>query len=258
LKLAAEQRSARLHAREAAHDAGDAPPRASTRVRSVDPLDAKGLRARVTLEDGSVLEVATEVLERSGFGAGDPVDDADRARLVHEDTRWQLREAALSLLATRPRSRQELARRLRGKGFARALVDDCLSGLAARQLVDDGAFAHAFLRDRLRLRPKGGRRLTQELREKGVDPAAAEQAVAEVFAEQGVSEEALALDAARAWLRRQNVDVQTALTGPARSPERIRALRRLQGFLARRGFTGELVRQASSAVVEGAREDTSN
>jgi regulatory protein len=248
LRVAAEQ--------PVAQGAADAPPQVSTRVRSVDPIDAKGLRARVTLEDGSVLELATEVLERTGFGAGDPLDHADRARLLEEDTRWRLREAALTLLATRPRSRQELARRLRGKGFPRALVDDCLSALAARRLVDDGAFARAFLRDRLRLRPKGGRRLTQELREKGVDAAAAETAVAEVFAEQGVSEEALALDAARAWLRRQSLAVQSALVGPPRSPERIRALRRLQGFLARRGFAGHVIREASRAVADISGEPT--
>jgi regulatory protein len=204
------------------------------------------------MEDGSSLEVATEALERSGVGSGDVLDEADRARLLDEDARWRVREAALELLARRPRTREELKRRLRGKGYARSLIDDCLASLASQQLVDDGAFARSFLRDRLRLRPRGSRRLSQELREKGVDASTAERAVLEVFAEQAVSEADLARELALGWLERQNQAVRSALASSDRTPERLRAARRLEGYLARRGFTGADARDAAALAAQEA------
>jgi regulatory protein len=227
------------------------------RVASVEPLDGAGLRVRVTLDDGSeALELATEALERSGLGAGDPLDEAERARLVDADVHLRARDAALELVARRPYSRQELRRRLQRKGFPRAVVDASLTALESHKLVDDGAFAKSFVRDRLRLRPRGKRRLSQELREKGVDAATVESSVDEVFAEQEVREDVLAKDAALAWLSRQRPEVRAALALRGRSAERDGATRRLAGFLARRGFAGDAARQGLDAAVEVARAST--
>lgn len=220
------------------------------RIASIEPLDRSGLQLRVALDDGSSLEVATEALERSGLGAGDPLDDAERARLLDVDLHLRARNAALELVARRPYSRQELRRRLLRKGFTRGVVDESLSALESQRLVDDGAFARSFVRDRLRLRPRGKRRLSQELREKGIDPATIDGAVDEVFAEQDVREDALATRAALAWLSRQRPEVRQGLARKDRSPERERATRRLSGFLARRGFGGEAARKAMQAAVE--------
>jgi regulatory protein len=96
--------------------------------------------------------------------------------LVDDDLRWRAREAALAFLAYRPRSRGETQRRLYGK-FPPAIVHACLDQLAAEGLLDDGAFADAFVRDRLLLRPRGPARLRDELRGKGVGGDVAQAAV---------------------------------------------------------------------------------
>jgi regulatory protein len=160
---------------------------------------------------------------------------------------------ALELLARRPYSRLELRRRLQRRGFPRAVVDSSLAALEARSLLDDRAFARSFVRDRLRLRPRGKRRLSQELREKGLDSSTIEAAVADVFTEQDVREDTLAREAALAWLARQGPEARKAFALRGRSPERDRATRRLSGFLARRGFGGEAARQAMEAAVEALR-----
>jgi SOS response regulatory protein OraA/RecX len=72
----------------------------------------------------------------------------------------------------------------------------------------------------MRLRPVGRRRLVQELRQKGVPPAAASLAVERAFEE--TSEAELALHVARTWARR--------------TPSGPRARARLYGLLLRRGF----------------------
>jgi regulatory protein len=222
-------------------------------VAAVEPLDRRALRLRLTLDDGSSLELATEVVERAGVGAGDALDEAARLRLEDADLRWRAREAVLGLVARRPYSREELRRRLRRAGFGKAVVDDCLAVLEAQRLVDDGAFAKSFVRDRLRLRPRGRRRLSQELREKGVDAETIDDALAEVFAEQEVREDDLAREAAIGWLKRQRPEARDALSRTDRSPEREKATRRLGGFLARRGFGGEAARTAIQAAAEAVR-----
>jgi regulatory protein len=225
----------------------------SPRVTRLEPLNRSGLRVRLALDDGTSLEAATEAVERTGLGAGDPLDDELRARLLDGDLLWRVREAAMEFLARRPYGRQELRRRLLRRSFPADTVDACLSSLEAQRLVDDGAFARSFVRDRLRLRPRGKRRLAQEMREKGLAPATIEDAVAEVFADEQVAEDGLASQAALAWVRRQRPDAREALAARDRSPERERAVRRLSGFLARRGFTGDVVRAAVAAAVDAAR-----
>ncbi len=226
-------------------------------VVALAPIDGRRSRYRITLDDDSTLDIAAEVLARDTLGVGDPLDRGDRARLVDADLRWRIREAALNLLAVRPRARGELARRLLGRGFSGDALDATLDQLQAQSLLDDSAFSRSFVRDRLRLKPKGRRRLLQELREKGVVAEIAEAAIEGVFAEEEVNEEQLAADAALAWLRRQSSTVRSGLaasghgSGPVQG--RRRALTRLRAHLARRGFAGRVQVAALDAAVEAAR-----
>jgi len=223
-------------------------------VRGTEQIGRSGLRVRVLLDDGTAIEVALEAWLRSGVRAGDALDAQERARLEHDDLRSKVRDAALNLLAQRPRGREELRRRLAGKGFAGSAVEACLVALESERLIDDGAFARSFVRDRLRLRPRGRRRLSQELREKGLDAETVDEAVSDVFSDQQVDDEALARDAALGWLARQGQEGRAALARTDRCPERERAARRLGGYLARRGFGGTAARAAVDAAAEAARE----
>ena len=60
------------------------------------------------LEDIEPLEIALDVVERSGIHVGDSVTAKDLAQLQEDDTRWRTHQAALHLLSYRPRAEQEL------------------------------------------------------------------------------------------------------------------------------------------------------
>jgi regulatory protein len=123
-------------------------------------------------------------------------------------------------------------------------VEECLSALIAAGLVDDGEFAVAFVRDRVRSRPRGARRLVQELRVRGVADEAAREAVDRVLAAGEVSELDLARKAAEGWARRTLG--ARSVPGASRHDEDPWAVRRrLHAFLARRGFGGETIRVVS-------------
>lgn len=225
-----------------------APLAAARRVVALLPLDRRGRRVRVDLDDGAALEVALEVLERTGLGRGDPVDEALHARLLDEDLRCRARDAALALLAHRPRSRGEVRRRLWSAGYPPPVVEACLDRLVAEGLLDDRAFADAFVRDRLRLKPKGPARLRDELRARGVDGAVADAAIRDGLAEADASDGSLAVEVALRWLAGRGAREREALASARFGEERDAALRRLVGFLKRRGFGGDAVRSAVTAV----------
>jgi regulatory protein len=228
-------------------------PAPARRVAKIAPLDRRGRRVRVELDDGSALELALEVVERAGVGPGDPVDDEFAARLVDDDLRWRARDTALAFLAHRPRSRGETQRRLHSAGFPGAVIRACLDQLAAERLLDDDALADAFVRGRLHARPRGAARLRDELRGRGVDREVADAAVARGFADVGTSDEAIAVEVALDWLAGRGARNRDALASARFGDERDAALRRLVGFLKRRGFGGDAVRGAVAAVDEALR-----
>jgi len=214
----------------------------------LEPLRPRGLQMRVHLDRGEPFDVALEALERMGLGVGDPLPSNRRHHLLDADAEAKIREAALNLLSHRARTRVELRRKLVGKGFRPARVDLCLDRLAERGLLDDRAVASAFIRDRIRHRPRGKARLTQELRAKGVADPVARAAVDAVLEEEALTEEALAEKVLEGWLKRQGPATVQALAAREPTPERERARRRLYGHLARRGFGGPALTAALDAA----------
>lgn len=215
-------------------------------ITAIEPQKRNTDRVNIHVDGEFRCGAAREAVRAHGLHAGDEVTPAALAALERDDARFKARDAALRLLGHRARSAAELRDRLRRKGYAAELIDDCIAELRQKGYVDDAAFAESFVRDRVRLRPKGRRRLLQELRGKGVDEAAARSAVDEVFGAASLSESALALRAARAWARRH-------VGGRAGAPEREARLglrRRLYAHLQRRGFDGDAIRQAMADVLD--------
>jgi len=143
------------------------------------------------------------------------------------------REAALKLLERTRRTRSDLARRLRDKGYAAAVVEPVLARLADVGLVDDVEYARAFLEARARRRTAGRRRLEQDLRARGIsaDDIAAARALLE--AREGHEDET-------AGARR--VIAQAARRYAKLDPRARR--QRLYALLMRRGFDGDAIEAA--------------
>ncbi|MCH2467206.1 MAG: recombination regulator RecX [Gemmatimonadetes bacterium] len=198
-------------------------------------------------------EVTLEALERNRLGVGDPLPEARRHLLLNDDADVRVREAALNLLSYRMRTRSELKRRLRQKDFRPARIDLCLDQLEAKGFLNDEAAAAAFIRDRLRHRPRGKARLSSELRSKGLDADTVNRVINDVFENEGTDDLLLARQVAEGWLRRQNQDTVKTLADTAHSQSREKVRRRLYGHLTRRGFRGDALRTAIEETIEAAR-----
>jgi regulatory protein len=89
-------------------------------------------------------------------------------------------EAAIALLARRPRSEREMRRRLAQRRLPPTLVEDTIERLRTLNLIDDAAFARFWAETRDRTSPRGRRLVTQELRTQGVEASVAATATAEL------------------------------------------------------------------------------
>jgi regulatory protein len=198
----------------------------------ITSLTASRRTGRVELElDGETWgSLPDSIVQARSLQEGQILDGAELEALGTEVALAEALGAALSCLAYRPRSRTELQRHLRRKGHAEGPAQTAIGRCEELGYIDDRAFALSFVRDRIRFRPSGRRRLMSELRARGVGAADADAALEEAFREFAVSE----LD----LLRQSAVRRARAL----RSVERSAARRRLFGYLLRRGFAGADVR----------------
>lgn len=156
---------------------------------------------------------------------GDRLDAEAVARLLHDDASARAYQHALALIAGRPRSRAEVERRLRDKGHAPEAAAAALERLQAAGYVDDAEFARYWAEQRSLHRPRSSRALRYELRRKGVEDDAIEEAVG------GLDDE----EAAWAALEPKLAQWQ------ALAPEEVQ--RKASGFLARRGFGYDVIRR---------------
>lgn len=205
-------------------------------------------RARIFVDgdDEPRAELALDLILRAGLARGDVLTDGELAALQQEDEGYRARDAALNLLSHRARSRAELRQRLARKEIGAAVIEETVAWLDERGYLDDAAFAESFVRDRLRLRPRGRLGLIRELRRKGVDESTAEAAIQRVMADEAVDEHGLAAGAAEAWARRNPKVLRRAVRS---REDRQKANRRLYGHLARRGFAPDAVRAAIDSVL---------
>jgi regulatory protein len=138
-------------------------------------------------------------------------------------------EAALRFLEARPRSGAEVRRRLLQHGYRADLVEGCLTRLEELDILDDAAFARAWVESRDRARPRGERALRQELYRKGIDRAIADLTIEE----RDVQRPDADVEAARRLLERHASSL-------ARVPDPRARRQRAYALLARNGFDSEL------------------
>ena len=158
-------------------------------------------------------------------GAGAPPPEDVGAAGPDADAESVARTILLDQLAGRARSRKELADKLAQRNVPPELATRLLDRFEEVGLVDDSAFARAWVSDRQRSKGLAPRALAQELRRKGIDDEVVKEALDDVSAE---SQE----EAARTLVRRKLRSV--------RGVDDVVATRRLVSLLARKGYSATL------------------
>jgi regulatory protein len=179
-------------------------------------------------------------------GPGPGQADADPADTCEADTdpadtdpvkdpEEQARQLCLRLLTGRPRTRAQLAEAMQRRGVPEDAAAAVLARFAEVGLIDDAAFARAWVESRHHGRGLARRALSAELKQRGVDG-------------QDISAAVSALDPADEMATaRRLVDKGLAASRGKPLPTRIR---RLVGLLARKGYPAPIAYRVVREAIE--------
>ena len=203
-------------------------PDAPQLITAIHPDPRHPGRFAVLVDGRSLASLPLEVIERLGLRPGASIAPL-RETLEQETAALKTYDRAVSMLTARARSARDLERQLTRKGEPVEHVKVAVERLRAAGFLDDAAFARGFARSGSLGAGLASRRLRQELTRRGVERSIADEAVDEVLEEEGIDEQENAETVAQKRLRTLgNVDPRARR-------------RRLYGYLARRGYDGEVI-----------------
>ncbi len=171
-----------------------------------------------------------------------------RARNAAVDDPATVLDAALRFLEARQRSEAEVRRRLTEHGYRSDLVDGAITRLTELGILDDAAFAAAWVASRDRAHPRGERALRRELVLKGLERSVIDAAMED---RRGTGSDA-ADDVDEAAARRlieRNAAALRRIADPRSRRQRAYAL------LARHGFDPDVAGRVARELAEPATDD---
>ncbi len=193
--------------------------------------------------DGELFVVIhAELIVKFGLRVGLAIEAQVIEKLIAADEVMRAKNRAIEFLREedesprpRPRNKWDVAQQLEREEFDARAVETAVAELIGSGHLRDRKFAENWVRRRQKSNPRGKTVLKRELVDKGVDTETAEKVLAEV---ETADELKLALQLARKREKHyQRLPLPTAK-------------RRLYGFLARRGFGSETIRQVLAQVFE--------
>jgi len=171
-------------------------------------------------------------MARSRRASGTP---AETSEIEAGDPEAQARQICLRLLTVAPKTRAQLAAALRRRGIPAEAAEAVLARFTDVGLIDDAAFARAWVESRHYSRGLSRRSLSAELRRQGIETGEIREAVDTLDPEQEV-----------ATARRL---VEQKLASTRGQPPEAR-VRRAAGTLARKGYPPGLVFRLIKEVLE--------
>ncbi len=153
-----------------------------------------------------------------------------------ESAKKQAWITSLRLMAATPKSRSELSKKLRDKGYDENVVSEVLDELENKGLLSDKAFAGDIVSRLTHGKPSGKRKIDFELKRRGI-PGGIREEMLERLDEAGETEKAKEL-ASLKW--------ETFKKLP---PEKRK--KKTYDFLARRGFDFQIVRDVVESLETG-------
>jgi regulatory protein len=152
------------------------------------------------------------------------------AQLKADDSREIALQRALRLLDYRPRTESEIRQRLTKLSISAPDIEYVVERLKGNRLLDDRQFTQTWIENRSELRPRSRRALAYELKMHGVDQAIIDQSLASVD------------------------DEQMAYSAGLRQARKYETLewnqfhQKLGRFLAQRGFSYDIIREATRRI----------
>jgi len=203
-------------------------------ITAMEPQKRKG-RLNIFVDGQFVIGVGEAVAADLSLRVGREITPEKLREVASAEEVQKALDSALGLLEVRARAKREIETRLAQKGIEEGIIAEVIANLVRLELINDAQFAASWVEAKTRVggnRPVGRRRLSSELYAKGV---AKEQIADAVDVVTNADELALARAAASKKVR----------TVPSDRDALQKERQKLMGFLQRRGFGWEVVKQVT-------------
>lgn len=179
-------------------------------------------RFNIYINGEYAISVHEDVLVQGRLTKGRRLEENEWMDLLTQEEEAKARQRALAYIGYKPRTRAEVERYLKEKGFETEPITSAIAWLQSYGYIDDRKFAKAWVEERRRTKGKGIYAIRHELQAKGIDEGWIAEALATITDEDE-------LQLARQWAHKRYERV-THLKW-----EQIE--RRIGSFLSRKGFS---------------------
>lgn len=135
---------------------------------------------------------------------------------------------SLYLLGRKNYTSRQLQDKLKKKDYSQVVINEVLAKLVSWRYIDDDNFAELYIRERLRLKPRGRHILLRELRLKGISQGLAKEKIEKIMQEEKLDDCGLA-----------ERTLQRKLGGYLKVPTE-KGSQRARNYLLRQGFSYEI------------------
>lgn len=136
-------------------------------------------------------------------------------------------DTAARYLGYKMRTRREVAEKLRGSGYSESVCDRVLKNLEKYDYINDDIYCAKYIKETLKLRPKGKFLIKRELKLKGIDEKTVDNAIDEAEIDEA--------DIAKKLLMKKYEDFANMDN---------KELSKVYAFLQRKGFSYGVIKEA--------------
>ncbi len=142
------------------------------------------LNVIVFFDNSEKLFLSYEVLLKNGLRKNMEISEDRYSELITENQKFFIKQAALRLLARRLHSVFELKLKLKKKKYDASLIEDVLTELKEKNLLNDFQFAEIFTEEKIRTKLWGRQKLKSELMKKGISREIIEELLNKQFSDE--------------------------------------------------------------------------
>lgn len=214
-------------------------------ITALTPQQHNPQRVSIFIDGAFALGVSLRTVAETDLAVGRTLTTADYEQLLAIEHTEQAVQTGLRFVQQRMRSTAEIRQRLARDNHTDATIAAALARLTNAGLLDDAAFARAWVASRNATNPRGAQVLRLELQRKGIDRAIIDAVLAD---DELVADE---FGQALAVARRR-------LAHSAAIHDYATLQRRLGGYLQRRGYTYDTIRRVLEVVWQQQSTDPSS
>jgi regulatory protein len=136
-------------------------------------------KCRITFDNEDVFECSVDLVVKFNLVRG-IVIDTEKFELISKEQRLiDAKQAGYNFASYKPRTEQQIRNKLSEKGFTDSEINNVLNFLIKFNLIDDDKYAKLFVKDYLKRKPSGAKKLQLELYKRGIKKQTALSAIDE-------------------------------------------------------------------------------